>query len=139
MALIQGRFGRMPIQLGIVNMIKFPLYCNAINYIFVRQYYILYDKIRILAIHEELTNMNQIIRSESEIRTRYQITIPEEIRTRANLNIGDKLIWQYDEIRSEIIVMPKPNSFSDKLWGLGKTMWEKEPVDDYVNRERENW
>lgn len=83
--------------------------------------------------------MDQVIKSESEIRTRYQITIPEEIRTRANLNIGDKLIWQYDEIRSEIIVMPKPNSFSNKLWGLGKTMWEKEPVDDYVNKERENW
>ncbi|MDQ8739029.1 AbrB/MazE/SpoVT family DNA-binding domain-containing protein [Paenibacillus sp. LHD-38] len=76
---------------------------------------------------------------ESEIRTKYQITIPEEIRVKAKLSVGDKLLWQYDEVRDEIIVMPKPKSFSDKLWGLGKELWSDEPSDDYVRKERENW
>ncbi|MFX0559966.1 AbrB/MazE/SpoVT family DNA-binding domain-containing protein [Tepidibacillus infernus] len=67
------------------------------------------------------------------------MTIPEEIRQKAKLNVGDKLIWQYDETRSEIIVMSKPKSFSEKLWGLGKEVWEKESVDEYVKKERENW
>ena len=83
--------------------------------------------------------MEHIIKLESEIRTRYQITIPEEIRTRAKLNVGDSLLWQYDEMRLEIIVMPKPNSFSDKLWGLGKKLWGKEKTDDFVQKDRENW
>ncbi|HEY0828485.1 MAG TPA: AbrB/MazE/SpoVT family DNA-binding domain-containing protein [Bacilli bacterium] len=83
--------------------------------------------------------MEQIVKSESEIRIRYQITIPEEIRTRAKLNIGDSLLWQYDEIRREIIVMPKPKSFSDKLWGLGKDIWEQEPADEYIRKERTEW
>lgn len=33
--------------------------------------------------------MEHIFKLESEIRTRYQITIPEEIRTKAKLNVGD--------------------------------------------------
>lgn len=83
--------------------------------------------------------MDHFVKSESEIRTRYQITIPEEIRTRAQLNIGDSLLWQYDEIRQEIIVMPKPKSFSDKLWGLGKEVWEQESADEYISKERAEW
>jgi bifunctional DNA-binding transcriptional regulator/antitoxin component of YhaV-PrlF toxin-antitoxin module len=83
--------------------------------------------------------MEHISKLESEIRTKYQITIPEEIRVKAKLAVGDKLLWQYDEIRDEIIVMPKPKSFSDKLWGLGKELWVDEPSDDYVRKERENW
>ena len=86
-----------------------------------------------------MDDMDQILKTESEIRTKYQITIPEEIRRKANLNIGDKLIWKYDEVHKEIIVMPKPKSFSDKLWGLGKEIWENESTDDYIRKERESW
>ncbi|WP_199622700.1 AbrB/MazE/SpoVT family DNA-binding domain-containing protein [Paenibacillus alkalitolerans] len=83
--------------------------------------------------------MDYVTKMESEIRSKYQITIPEEIRTKAKLSVGDKLLWQYDEVRNEIIVMPKPKSFSDKLWGLGKEIWVDEPSDDYVRKERDNW
>ncbi|TNJ64970.1 AbrB/MazE/SpoVT family DNA-binding domain-containing protein [Paenibacillus hemerocallicola] len=83
--------------------------------------------------------MNQIMKLESEIRTKYQITIPEEIRVKAKLTVGDKLLWQYDEVRDEIIVMPKPKSFTDKLWGLGKELWTDESSDDHIRKERENW
>lgn len=76
--------------------------------------------------------MDHTIRTESEIRTKFQITIPDDIRKKANLNIGDKLIWLYDEVHQDIIVMPKPKSFSDKLWGLGKKLWENDPADEYV-------
>jgi bifunctional DNA-binding transcriptional regulator/antitoxin component of YhaV-PrlF toxin-antitoxin module len=90
-------------------------------------------------IYKEMILLDHVVKSESEIRTRYQITIPEEIRTRAKLNIGDSLLWQYDEIRQEIIVMPKPKSFSDKLWGLGKDIWEKESGDEFIQKERAEW
>jgi hypothetical protein len=52
---------------------------------------------------------------------------------------SNDILWQYDEIRQEIIVMPKPKSFSDKLWGLGKDVWEKETADDYIRKERTEW
>jgi hypothetical protein len=63
----------------------------------------------------------------------------EEIRTRAKLNIGDSLLSQYDELRQEIIVMPKLKSFSDKLWGHGKDIWEQETTDEYISKESAEW
>lgn len=83
--------------------------------------------------------MDQLIKTETEIKARYQITIPVDIRKKAKLNVGDTLIWQYDEPRAEIMVMPKPKSFSDKLWGLRKELWEHDSADEYVRKERESW
>jgi bifunctional DNA-binding transcriptional regulator/antitoxin component of YhaV-PrlF toxin-antitoxin module len=93
----------------------------------------------IYKILKEVFNLDNTNKSESEIRARYQITIPDEIRTKAKLSIGDSLIWMYDDIRQEIIVMPKPKSFSDKLWGLGKEVWDKENVEDTIKEERAEW
>jgi bifunctional DNA-binding transcriptional regulator/antitoxin component of YhaV-PrlF toxin-antitoxin module len=53
------------------------------------------------------------LRSESEIKQRYQTTIPKNIREEANLDVGDELIWKYDDTRDEIIVIRKPKCFSD--------------------------
>jgi bifunctional DNA-binding transcriptional regulator/antitoxin component of YhaV-PrlF toxin-antitoxin module len=78
-------------------------------------------------------------KSESEIRQRYQTTIPQEIRDKMKLDIGDQLIWKYDESREEIIVIRKPKSFADALWGLGKEVWKDEKADEYVQKERKEW
>lgn len=64
--------------------------------------------------------MNTTSKTESEIRQRYQTTIPQEIREQMKLEIGDQLIWKYDEKKKEITVIQKPKSFSDALWGLKK-------------------
>ncbi|WP_134702517.1 AbrB/MazE/SpoVT family DNA-binding domain-containing protein [Ammoniphilus sp. YIM 78166] len=82
---------------------------------------------------------NTLKASESEIRQRYQTTIPQEIRDQAKLDVGDNLIWKYDKTRDEIIVIRKPKSFSDAIWGLGKEMWENESTDEYIRKERKGW
>jgi bifunctional DNA-binding transcriptional regulator/antitoxin component of YhaV-PrlF toxin-antitoxin module len=64
--------------------------------------------------------LNTTSKTESEIRQRFQTTIPQEIRDRMELEIGDQLIWKYDERKKEITVIQKPKSFSDALWGLKK-------------------
>jgi bifunctional DNA-binding transcriptional regulator/antitoxin component of YhaV-PrlF toxin-antitoxin module len=120
-------------------VIGFSLFWIAIKITFVRRILISCDIIILNKLNMEMIKMEHVVKSESEIRTRYQITIPEEIRTRAKLNIGDSLLWQYDELRQEIIVMPKPKSFSDKLWGLGKNIWDQESTDDYIRKERDEW
>ncbi|WP_051331056.1 AbrB/MazE/SpoVT family DNA-binding domain-containing protein [Aneurinibacillus terranovensis] len=83
--------------------------------------------------------MDFSLRSESEIKQRYQTTIPKEIREKAKLDVGDELIWKYDQISDEIIVIRKPKKFSDAFWGLGKELWEKENGDEYIRKEREGW
>lgn len=83
--------------------------------------------------------MEYTTKAESEIRQRYQTTIPHEIRERAHLEIGDQLLWMYDETRNEIIVMAKPKNFTDAIWGLGKEVWEEGTSDQYVLKERDTW
>ncbi|MXQ54111.1 AbrB/MazE/SpoVT family DNA-binding domain-containing protein [Shimazuella sp. KC615] len=83
--------------------------------------------------------MDHALRLESEIKQRYQTTIPKDIREKAKLDIGDELIWKYDELRDEIIIIRKPIKFSEAFWGLGRKLWEKETADEYVNKEREGW
>lgn len=83
--------------------------------------------------------MDYLLKTESEIKQRFQTTIPKEIREKAKLDIGDELIWKYDEIKDEINIIRKPKRFTDALWGLGKEMWEHEPADEYVRKEREAW
>lgn len=83
--------------------------------------------------------MDHARRLESEIKQRYQTTIPKDIREQAKLDIGDELIWKYDELRDEIIIIRKPTKFTEAFWGLGKELWEKETADEYVKKEREEW
>lgn len=83
--------------------------------------------------------MEQKTKSESDIRQRFQTTIPQEIREKASLNVGDTLLWMYDDIRKEIIVMPKPKRFTDAIFGLGKELWSEESMDDEVRKERDEW
>ena len=89
--------------------------------------------------NKELDNLEQKTKSESEIRQRFQTTIPQEIREKANLNIGDTLLWMYDDVRKEIIVMQKPKRFSDAIFGLGKELLEDETLSDGIRKEREEW
>jgi bifunctional DNA-binding transcriptional regulator/antitoxin component of YhaV-PrlF toxin-antitoxin module len=89
--------------------------------------------------------MSDHLKSESEIRQRYQTTVPQEIRDRMGLEIGDSLLWAYDQEKDEIRIIKKPQSFSDSLWGLGSLInKENVPVtldekgeNDYVQSERQ--
>jgi bifunctional DNA-binding transcriptional regulator/antitoxin component of YhaV-PrlF toxin-antitoxin module len=89
--------------------------------------------------------MSDQAKSESEIRQRYQTTVPQEVRERMGLEVGDSLLWTYDEERDEIRIIKKPQSFSDSLWGLGSLLKKEDvPVtrdekgeNDHVQSERQ--
>lgn len=83
--------------------------------------------------------MEDPLRSESEIKQRYQTTVPKNVREDAGLHVGDELIWEFNKTTGEITVIPKPKNFVDSLWGLGKELWEKDSTDNYVQGERDKW
>lgn len=65
--------------------------------------------------------------------------IPEEIIRQAGLKPGDDIIWFYDEKTKQIILMEKPQDFSKALRGLGKDLWSKTDIDQYIQEERDSW
>ena len=66
--------------------------------------------------------MSDNLKSESDIRQRYQTTVPQDIREKMGLEIGDSLLWSYDKEKDEIRIIKKPKSFSDSLWELGSLL-----------------
>lgn len=56
--------------------------------------------------------------------TAFQVTLPAFIRERARLNVGDILLWEFDENSKTLTVIKKPSHFTSQLAGLGKHLWE---------------
>lgn len=71
---------------------------------------------------------------ESVVREKFQITLPSIIRNRAQLSIGDVLIWDYDENTKTMIAIARPKSFTKALSGRGKHLWKNGTAE--LDRER---
>lgn len=52
---------------------------------------------------------------------------------------GSDVIWDYDSITRELIIMKRPKSYVDALAGLGKEMWEKAGGAKYIEKMRAEW
>ncbi len=74
----------------------------------------------------------------SKLNKDSSIKIPEYILKKSGLKPGAEIIWLYDE-HGQIILMEKPDSFAKALRGLGKEVWDKVDVEEYVERERQSW
>lgn len=70
-----------------------------------------------------------------------QITIPKSWRELLNLNKKTKLIAQVVNLErdKELILRPLPKKWSRYMAGLGKEIWEKIDVDEYIQKERDSW
>lgn len=72
-----------------------------------------------------------------KVGPKYQIVIPQDIRQKIGLRPKDEVI--VEEICGTVIIIPKPKSFTDFIIGLGKEVWERVDVKDYLKKERESW
>ena len=67
------------------------------------------------------------------------IRIPKEIIEMSGLKPGAEIIWMFDEETRQILLMEKPENFAKALRGMGKEMWQKVEVNDYIQEERNSW
>ena len=75
----------------------------------------------------------------SKIEENLITTIPDEIIKKAGLKAGDQIIWYYDEMKNQIIVISKPISFTKAMRGLGKDVWDNIDPVEYICEERAGW
>lgn len=75
--------------------------------------------------------------SISKVKDRYQTTIPIEIREEAGIEVNSKLVWAYDDINGVILVMKKPESYTDYILGLGEKMWKEIGGAEFIKKERQ--
>lgn len=78
---------------------------------------------------------------QSTISSKYQTVVPADVRQAMNLGAGDTLLWQVVQVNgaSKAVAEPKPKSWTTHTRGLGKQVWEKIDIRQYINDLRDEW
>ncbi len=71
------------------------------------------------------------------LSSKNQIVIPKVARKRLSIGPGDQLILEVE--KDNLILKPKPKSYSKHLRGLHSTLWRGVEATDYVRKERDSW
>jgi len=77
--------------------------------------------------------MTEIVR----VSRKYQVVIPKKAREALNINRGDELIISVKN--GQILMRPKPKSYTDYMRGLHKEVWRDAKATEYIKEEREAW
>jgi AbrB family looped-hinge helix DNA binding protein len=73
----------------------------------------------------------------AKISSKHQIVLPKEVRERLGVKAGDDLIFIIRE--GEIIVRPRPRSFTKAIRGLHRKVWDQMDVERWLAEERAVW
>ncbi len=73
----------------------------------------------------------------TRVSKKSQIVIPKKIRDTVGISEGDELI--VDVEGDKVILKVKPKSYTKRLKGLHKNVWEGIDPKKYVRGERESW
>lgn len=68
---------------------------------------------------------------------KYQVVIPNEIRQKIGLHPKDEVM--VEEVKGTAVIIPKPESFTGLMVGLGKEVWKGVDVRDFIKKERDSW
>ncbi len=68
---------------------------------------------------------------------KYQVVIPQTVRKK--VSISPKKEVMVEEVNGAIIILPEPKSFTEFMFGLGKSAWEGIDPKAYVKKERAHW
>ena len=71
------------------------------------------------------------------VSRKYQVVIPKQTRKALNIGEGDELIVSVSG--GQIIMKPKPKSYTQYMRGLHKEVWEGVEAAEYVKEERKAW
>jgi len=74
----------------------------------------------------------------AKLTSKFQITIPADIRRRLNLHQGDAVVIDLEN--NKAVLRPVHGGHVQCMSGLGKDVWAKlEGGDTYLQRERDSW
>jgi AbrB family looped-hinge helix DNA binding protein len=71
-----------------------------------------------------------------KVSKRNQITIPAELRQVLNIHGGNRLLVDIQD--GMILLIPRPESFTDMMVGLHQEIWRGIDGQQYVNENRED-
>ncbi len=76
-------------------------------------------------------------RTVVKVSKRYQIAVPAIAREKLNIASGDRLLVDIQD--GMMILLPEPESYTDRLAGLHHEIWERADTTKYITEERDSW
>ena len=78
---------------------------------------------------------------QSTLSSKHQIVVPSEVRKALKLSSGDSILWRITHISDQpkAVAESMPKKWADAMKGLGKDMWNKVSITDYINDLRKEW
>lgn len=80
--------------------------------------------------------MSELIKDINNVK---KISIPLDTIKYIIERLGDDIIWDYDNITGELIIMKRPESYVETLAGLGQEIWEKLDDKEFIEEMRAEW
>lgn len=69
-----------------------------------------------------------------KVSAKFQISIPQIVRRKLNIKMGDRLLVDVQD--GVIVLIPEPKRYADYLQGLHGEIWKGIDVQKYLNGER---
>jgi hypothetical protein len=81
----------------------------------------------------------EMLKSADDIDNIKKISIPTDTIKYIIEMLGDNIIWDYNKITGELIIMKRPESYTNALAGLGEDMWKQVGGTKYIKEMRNQW
>jgi AbrB family looped-hinge helix DNA binding protein len=72
-----------------------------------------------------------------KVSKRYQIAVPALARQLLNIQSGDRLLVDIQD--GMMVLIPRPDNYTEALAGLHQEIWEGEDAQKYIDKERDSW
>lgn len=72
-----------------------------------------------------------------KVSKRYQIAVPALARQLLNIQSGDRLLVDIQD--GMMVLIPRPDNYTDALVGLHQEIWQGEDAQKYIDEERDAW
>ena len=76
-------------------------------------------------------------RNSIKVSKRYLITLPHVMREQLNIQSGDRLLADIQD--GMIILLLKPENYTNHLMGMYKEIWERIVPNEYLETEHQAW
>lgn len=71
------------------------------------------------------------------VSKKYQVVIPRQARDALSIDQGNELVVSVRD--GQVIMKPKPRSYTEHMRGLYKNLWKDVEATEYVEKERKAW
>ncbi len=76
-------------------------------------------------------------RTTVKVSRRHQIALPSRARQQLHIQPGDRLLVDVQD--GMLVLIPLPESYTERLAGLHQEIWEGMDTAQYIEQERATW